>query len=524
MGGKAEGKGKREGRGRKGKREKKSAVSESLGTLKGETLAQVLGPTSPPPSGATRPGHLVTHNLTEITPLTHRRGGRARVRLPQRGESGPGRLRMNDGASLNSAADKESRASGVKVRWSWVEWSEEREKERGIRGRQETPSTEWGDWYPWSPELERWRSEGSQRQTRWKERERKHPREMEHNRESPEPRVRQHDLQRTQPRREAQPDGWRRAGRRWSQMKGEKATKPGCQGTERSSVVGARAHVAESARRAVYERGGSGAQKEISQRASRGFQGPAYTEGTWRRGDGHPCARDCGSGVRKTAGKAATGAQHASRAPDDSSRNGGRPERLPSNRRVGAQGGSRPQVVPSQKSTMPSAQSVFEPHFMGGAVHAARNQDRRLPYPWRQTEGWSKKPLSGEAKVWSWKQCRSFSMRIWTEGPRKQQLRKAWQEIRAAHAEWRRTGGEQRVPTWKEPGVDGMPEVYLMFHLPTSKPYVGMAYRGAYQRLQTHWRARFRERDPCHLLMEKSAAPLEWVMWPNEQFPIVPIV
>ena len=265
---------------------------------------------------------------------------------------------MNDGASLNSAADKESRASGVKVRWSWVEWSEEREKERGIRGRQETPSTEWGDWYPWSPELERWRSEGSQRQTRWKERERKHPREMEHNRESPEPRVRQHDLQRTQPRREAQPDGWRRAGRRWSQMKGEKATKPGCQGTERSSVVGARAHVAESARRAVYERGGSGAQKEISQRASRGFQGPAYTEGTWRRGDGHPCARDCGSGVRKTAGKAATGAQHASRAPDDSSRNGGRPERLPSNRRVGAQGGSRPQVVPSQKSTMPSAQSV----------------------------------------------------------------------------------------------------------------------------------------------------------------------
>ena len=64
-----------------------------------------------------------------------------------------------------------------------------------------------------------------------------------------------------------------------------------------------------------------------------------------------------------------------------------------------------------------------------------------------------------------------------------------------------------------------MPEVYLMFHLPTSKPYVGMAYRGAYQRLQTHWRARFRERDPCHLLMEKSAAPLEWVMWPIEQFP-----
>ena len=346
------------GEGKEGEKGEKTAVSESLGTLKGETLAQVLGPTSPPPSGATRPGHLVTHNLTEITPLTHRRGGRARVRLPQRGESGPGRLRMNDGASLNSAADKESRASGVKVRWSWVEWSEEREKERGIRGRQETPSTEWGDWYPWSPELERWRSEGSQRQTRWKERERKHPREMEHNRESPEPRVRQHDLQRTQPRWEAQPDGWRRAGRRWSQMKGEKATKPGCQGTERSSVVGARAHVAESARRAVYERGGSGAQKEISQRASRGFQGPAYTEGTWRRGDGHPCARDCGSGVRKTAGKAATGAQHASRAPDDSSRNGGSPERLPSNRRVGAQGGSRPQVVPSQKSTMPSAQSV----------------------------------------------------------------------------------------------------------------------------------------------------------------------
>ena len=104
--------------------------------------------------------------------------------------------------------------------------------------------------------------------------------------------------------------------------------------------------------------------------------------------------------------------------------------------------------------------------------------------------------------------------------PRRHRLKEAFDKVLAVHQQWLAKGDVTRVPKLeegREPGV--VSEIYYMFHFPSGKSYVGMAYHGAHDRMQTHWPGRNRGTDPCSELMKLSASPYDWICWPVERCP-----
>ena len=63
-----------------------------------------------------------------------------------------------------------------------------------------------------------------------------------------------------------------------------------------------------------------------------------------------------------------------------------------------------------------------------------------------------------------------------------------WEKVRSVHEGWKKNGDGARIPIWEEGDKKGViGEVYCMYHLPSTKVYVGMSYHGAMERFRTHW-------------------------------------
>jgi hypothetical protein len=108
---------------------------------------------------------------------------------------------------------------------------------------------------------------------------------------------------------------------------------------------------------------------------------------------------------------------------------------------------------------------------------------------------------------------------MWADGPRKYKLKVAALKIAETQAKWFQNGEEHKVPIFSEGRERGIiAEVYYMHHLPSSKGYVGLAYHGAHDRMQSHWNGRNREQDPSSVMMKESQTQFDWVCWPIERF------
>ena len=114
----------------------------------------------------------------------------------------------------------------------------------------------------------------------------------------------------------------------------------------------------------------------------------------------------------------------------------------------------------------------------------------------------TRKQTGVKPREWSWKEHRLWCERLWEEGPEKARLREVARKIREVQEQFRKEGTPQRVPNLQEgrdPGV--VSEIYYMHHLPSGKGYVGLAYHGAHEKMNTHWSGRNTEKHPSSTLM-----------------------
>ena len=164
-----------------------------------------------------------------------------------------------------------------------------------------------------------------------------------------------------------------------------------------------------------------------------------------------------------------------------------------------------------------SAKGGVHPRQPWGPALAGQNGDRDLPYPW------AKNPhtrVSNTPKPFSWMAHRLWCEKIWADGPRKWRLKEVQIKVSGIHKKWLEAGQSHRIPLLEEGRDKGIvSEIYYMHHLGSGKGYVGVAYHGAHDRMQTHWQGRNRETDPSSTLMQTSLDPFEWVCWPIERFP-----
>ena len=70
------------------------------------------------------------------------------------------------------------------------------------------------------------------------------------------------------------------------------------------------------------------------------------------------------------------------------------------------------------------------------------------------------------------------------DGPKTQKLHRLWQLIKEEQWKWKTSGQEHRIPRWEEEGVA---EAYMVYHKPTGKAYVPVAYNGHQAWLKKRW-------------------------------------
>ena len=176
--------------------------------------------------------------------------------------------------------------------------------------------------------------------------------------------------------------------------------------------------------------------------------------------------------------------------------------------------GQRRNEAPGQDNESRSAIKGVHPRKPWGPALAGLESDvRLLPYPWTKNFGAKKSTTSTtkpKEKVFRWGDHRAWCEKMWADGPRKYKLKVAALKIAETQAKWFQNGEEHKVPIFSEGRERGIiAEVYYMHHLPSSKGYVGLAYHGAHDRMQSHWSGRNREQDPSSVMMKESQTQFE---------------
>ena len=143
------------------------------------------------------------------------------------------------------------------------------------------------------------------------------------------------------------------------------------------------------------------------------------------------------------------------------------------------------------------------------------SQDLRalpIPEPYDKHDPQPPRHVRNEG-TWSWDSYRTWMQKMWGTNWKKKSLRKVLQ-LRAADGssgslDWK------DVPTlWSTPGW-----IYVLFHFPSGRLYVGQTKRLIWHRAREHWWSRGRTTDLLHEAHANDCNPFSFIMLPLEKLP-----